>query len=63
MTLKLCTNCRFYQAEDQEALDICLHEQAACGGVREVYRHTCSQMRAGMCGRHADLYVDATVSE
>lgn len=54
--MKLCKDCQFYSAKDRESRDECLHERAASSGVREQAQYTCASMRAGICGRYAELW-------
>ena len=45
----LCIDCKHYKSGETELDDRCLHDSAAYGGVREVLRHGCISMRAGIC--------------
>lgn len=51
----LCIDCRFYQAGDDEAHDMCTHDKAQHGQVRTIHLHSCEAMRAGIC-RDARLF-------
>lgn len=59
----LCIDCRHYKAEAREHQDLCLHDKAQCGGVRAIQHYTCTAMRAGICGKNADLFELARTCE
>lgn len=54
--MKLCTDCKYYSAQRDEARDLCTHPKAKMGGVRTVKLYTCEAMRAGICDTEARLF-------
>lgn len=50
--MKLCIDCKYYEAGQIEIDDICLHEMAQFGGVRSYRQFRCVAMRPGICKEH-----------
>ncbi len=54
--MKLCTECRFYESSADELHDKCTNPKSEHGGVRSIELFSCVAMRAGICGKDADLF-------
>jgi hypothetical protein len=55
--MKLCKDCKFYKEGEMENKDVCMHQRASYGGVREYSQYPCFAMRIGICGKEAALFV------
>lgn len=55
-SVKLCIDCKHYARGNDENHDICGHDKARNGGVRGFSYYPCVAMRAGICGKTADLF-------